>query len=359
MLIKEYLEAGNSIISNTTQALFSDFLTSEGQTVINNNFKYQYFNREMVQTGQAHIDELAQYVLLKNKLEYSKIYDSLMTTIDATKTTSKETNSGKDTKDNTGTQGNSTTFGKTVTTTPDEQTVTTTPAAHTVTTTPAGDTVTHTPTGNTVTHTPVGYTDTHTPNSKTTTHTLPGQTVAESGSEQNTVTKSSKAFDSSDFEAVEQEVSNRVPTNKQTQTTYQNNESTTESYTGNETNQRTYSGNESTQTTYSGNETTTTVYNNNASEVTTYQNNESVTNVVNHAGSAVESGTEGTTRTDNLKEELTHGHIIDREEKDPSAIIDNFEKLREFYSLNLWNRITSDLLHFICLDVWNTSYFDM
>lgn len=302
MKIKDYIDAGNKIISNTTQLLFTDFLTQEGQTVINNNFKYQYFNREMVEDTQNDIDALVQYILLKNKIEYNKIYESLTANINPNKITSKETNSGKDTKDNSGTQENTVEFGKVVTTKPEEQTVTTTPATGKLTTKPAGVTVTDKPSAN---------------------------TVEEQGTDTQTSTRETKPFDNTEFTQTEKVTNVNTPNQKKTVTTYQNDAQQT------------------------------TVYDNDEEVTETNITPQTVTNEVNSNRTVTDSGDETATRTDRLKEEFTHGHVIDREEVRPNDIIDNYDKLRAFYALNLWDRITKDILHFVCLDVWPTCYFNM
>lgn len=340
MKIKEFIQNGGKIISNATQALFNDFITADAQSTINNNFKYQYFNRDMVEDTQEDIDALVQYILLKNKIEYGKLYESLTAVINPNKVTQKETNSGKDTKDNSGTQDNDVTFGKVVTHKPAETTTTRTPADFTVTTTPAETTTTTTPAETTETTTPATGTVTTTPY---------GDTTTENGTVTTQDVKSTKPFDSTEFTETEKDVQTVTPNQKSTVVTHQGTEQVTNTNTTPQTIKTEVDNNEVVKVEV---DTAQTVKNETDEP-------ETIKVEVDTNETTTDSGTEKAKRTDNLKEEFTHGHIKDLEIVNPNEIIDNYEKLRAFYSLHLWDRITKDILHFVCLDVWSTSYYDL
>lgn len=179
MNIKEYFLAGNKIIEDSMVSAF-DFLNSNGQTVINAKFKFDWPERELYYTV-ADTKEKITYVLLKNNYKYNALYNSLITQIPLNLLREiTRTKTGTDTVEQTGTQTNDVTFGKTITRTPSDYTITTTPS------------------------------DTE-------------QTV--SGKDKTTVTVDEKPFDDAGtFSSVQKSVSENEPTDRTVTTEYTNNE---------------------------------------------------------------------------------------------------------------------------------------
>lgn len=133
MKVAEYLQ-NKDILTTESRLAYAPYLSNEGQESINNIFKYEYGNKELVYTEDIDIKQAVDYVLLTNNLEYTKIKEMLDNIIDPSISRKVETLLGKE-------KDTHTPAGITTTTTPAETTKTTKPSTTTTTTTPAGETL--------------------------------------------------------------------------------------------------------------------------------------------------------------------------------------------------------------------------
>lgn len=133
MRVAEYLQS-KDILTTESRLVYAPYLSTDGQDAINNIFKFEYGNKDLVYTDDIDIKQAVEYVLLKNNLEYTKIKDMLDNIIDPSISRRVERLLGKE-------KDTHTPAGITTTTTPAETTKTTKPSTTTTTTTPAGETV--------------------------------------------------------------------------------------------------------------------------------------------------------------------------------------------------------------------------
>ena len=73
----EFFNEGNLIITDTVRQIYADYLSTDGQDIINNLFKIKYKDKEMYVDTQEEVDDIVKLILSKNYLEYSKINEML------------------------------------------------------------------------------------------------------------------------------------------------------------------------------------------------------------------------------------------------------------------------------------------
>lgn len=132
MKVAEYLQS-KDILTTESRLVYAPYLTTDGQDAINNIFKYEYGNKDLVYTEEIDIRQAVDFVLLNNYLEYTKIKDMLDNIIDPSISRKVENMLGK-------TKETITPAETTTTTTPAETTKTNKPSTVTTTTTPVGET---------------------------------------------------------------------------------------------------------------------------------------------------------------------------------------------------------------------------
>ena len=182
MKIKHYFELYEEMLTSDIRQTYAQYLTTDGQDVINDILKYEYGEKEMFLNDKETVENQIKMILLKNNIEYTKIKQLLDNQINPNITNK-------------------------------------------ITTTPAETTETHTPAEMQTTHRPAEYTKTMSPAETTQTRTLPDITTTDGGNTTSTQTIETKPFDSDVFVETEKTTDLTTPTTTQ-KTEYEDDEIT-------------------------------------------------------------------------------------------------------------------------------------
>lgn len=337
MTVKTFLNSNQEIITDAMVAVHP-FLTATGKDIINNKFKFEYgkskqlyydYDPEDTLSDVADkIHEMANYILTKNTPEYTALNSMLNHQFDYDKNYQEAIrHAGQITDDFTADNSNTRTNNLTDLTTYNES-----------------KDLTH---GHTITDTKTGT-----------------ETLAKSGSEADTT-----QFGKSDTTEYGAENSPRTTTQSGTNTAEVQTKpfDANGSYVGasktveNPAQVSTEAGKE--KTTESGTETNTHSYTNRQDQ-TTHNTTDTVRHTgidgEDHTGTKTEGHT-GTQKDDELKDEFNDRRIDETTTKTVTGldIIDQYNKIREFYKQNLWDKIVRDLLDVLTYRTYVTSYWDL
>lgn len=343
----QYFTEGNKIITNNLLNTYNTFLTQAGANAINNHFEYEKGKLLMYESDPIKVELIANYILNKNMLSYENLYKTLTAEYILNTYSSKTTRTLADER---------------ITDTPSEQKTTNRPAESTTTHKPAETTDETTFADTTKEITPGTKTQTKTPSTETETFTHPTESINHSPAETTlsknttqqgtkTTTRSTKPYDSTEFHEVEKNEEIDNPSDEDEILTVQTQESTTKTYTGTDQVQRSYT--QETEQTTEQKTTETNKYDNAQQTKLTVDSNETTQQEYTKDGF-----TQNEVISDgiNLKEFLNDEVI---EEIKPLDILNNIEKLRGIFQVNLWDKIINDLDVVLSLKVWPLCYDDM
>lgn len=341
MRFNEYFKNNNLIITPALVNKFS-FLTQDGADSINLYFKYELGDLFMYKDDSEEVEEMADYILTKNAIEYSNLAmilnknyaNSLNKTAEIIKTPSNITES-------------ETPSNITEEITPSNITENHTPSNQTKTKTPSNITESHTPSNLTEQITPGQISVTHKPAEETETHTPAGTTLSKNTTQAGTkgTITSTKPFDSSSFVETEKIEETDSPPDEEEVLTIDSNETKTNVINSNET------------TTTTEQSTTRTTSNTTESKSTSFtQESEQITNTNENKTTTFTKETKETEYTERVKEtEYTNETV---EELRINEMLSNAEALKNIFLTNLWNKICEDLKVVLAIRVYSLCPFD-
>lgn len=338
MTVKTFLDNNQEIITDAMVAVHP-FLTATGKDIINNKFKFEFGKNKQLYYDYDEDDTLtdvadkihvmANYILTKNTPEYTSLNSMLNHQFDYDKNYQETIRHiGQITDDFTADNDKSRTDNLQDQTTYNESKDLT-----------HGHTITDTKTGTETLAKSGSETDTQTFTDRASTTEYGAEnsprTTTQSGT--NTAEVQTKPFDANgSYVGASKTVENPAQVS-----TEAGKEKTTES--GQEANVHTYTSRQD-QTTHNTTDTAT----------------HSGKDTEEHTGTKTDAHT-GTQTENEIKDEFNDRNIDETTTKSVTGldIIDQYNKIREFYKQNLWDKIVRDLLDVLTYRTYVTSYWDL